>query len=127
MIGCFFWKKLAEKKVTERLPGSGADLSRFKISLSTDDGIVRFLSIARMLYGKGIGHYVEAARELKVKYGHNVEINLLGLLDVDYPSSVSKKDMQSWVDEGVVNYLGVSDEVEALLPKSVEPFSSPVF
>ncbi|KJG39025.1 glycosyl transferase family 1 [Photobacterium angustum] len=114
----FLENKLAEEKITDRLPGSGADLSRFNFSPSIDDGVVRFLLIARMLYDKGIGHYVEAARELRAKYGDNVEFNLLGFLDVDNPSAVSKKDMQGWVDEGVVNYLGVSDEVEKEISKA---------
>ncbi|WP_318439205.1 glycosyltransferase family 4 protein [Photobacterium leiognathi] len=114
----FLENKLAKENITDRLPGSGADLSRFKISPSIDDGVVRFLLIARMLYDKGIGHYVDAARELKVKYGNNVEFNLLGFLDVDNPSAVSKKDMQGWVDEGIVNYLGVSDEVEKEIAKA---------
>ncbi|WP_305843456.1 glycosyltransferase [Photobacterium leiognathi] len=63
----FLENKLAKEYITDRLPGSGADLSRFKISPSIDDGVVRFLLIARMLYDKGIGHYVDAARELKAK------------------------------------------------------------
>ncbi|GAK22976.1 lipid carrier : UDP-N-acetylgalactosaminyltransferase [Vibrio sp. JCM 19052] len=71
-----------------------------------------------MLYDKGIGHYVEAARDLKKKYGNNVEFNLLGFLDVDNPSSVSIGAMQGWVDEGIVTYLGVSDEVEKEIAKS---------
>ncbi|MFS1909684.1 glycosyltransferase family 4 protein [Vibrio sp. 10N.286.48.B7] len=103
---------LAPLEITDRVPGSGADLSRFIISPSKDDGAVRFLLIARMLYDKGIGHYVEAARELKGKYGDQVEFRLLGFLDVNNPSAVSKDDMQSWVDEGIVNYLGTSDSVE---------------
>ncbi|UIJ40617.1 glycosyltransferase family 4 protein [Vibrio kanaloae] len=103
---------LAPLEITDRVPGSGADLSRFSISPSQDDGTVRFLLIARMLYDKGIGHYVEAARELKAKYGDAVEFRLLGFLDVNNPSAVSKQDMQSWVDEGIVNYLGTSDSVE---------------
>lgn len=103
---------LAPLEITDRVPGSGADLSRFSISPSQDDGTVRFLLIARMLYDKGIGHYVEAARELKAKYGGAVEFRLLGFLDVNNPSAVSKQDMQSWVDEGIVNYLGTSDSVE---------------
>ncbi|WP_434527754.1 glycosyltransferase family 4 protein [Vibrio sp. K4] len=98
--------------ITDRLPGSGVDLTRFAVSPSQDDGIVRFLLIARMLYDKGIGHYIEAARELKAKYGCMVEFRLLGFLDVNNPSAVSKQDMQSWVDEGIVNYLGTSDSVE---------------
>ncbi|MEZ8367476.1 glycosyltransferase family 4 protein [Vibrio cyclitrophicus] len=104
--------KLAPLDITDRVPGSGADLSRFAVSPSKDDGTVRFLLIARMLYDKGIGHYVETARELRAKYGDAVEFRLLGFLDVNNPSAVSKQDMQSWVNEGIVNYLGTSDSVE---------------
>ena len=108
---------LAPLGITDRVPGSGADLSRFSVSPSQDDGTVRFLLIARMLYDKGIGHYVEAARELRAKYGDCVEFRLLGFLDVNNPSAISKQDMQSWVDEGIVNYLGTSDSVENEIAK----------
>ncbi|MZI96125.1 glycosyltransferase [Vibrio sp. CAIM 722] len=103
---------MASLDKTDRLPGSGADLSRFSLSPAKDDGVVRFLLIARMLFDKGIGHYVEAARELRERYGNKVEFRLLGFLDVDNPSAVSKKQMSDWVSEGIVSYLGVSDQVE---------------
>lgn len=105
--------QIAQNVKSDRLPGSGADLSRFIVSPASDDGVVRFLLIARMLFDKGIGQYVEAARALKSKYGSSVEFRLLGFLDVDNPSAVSKAQMNAWVDEGVVNYLGTSDNVEA--------------
>ncbi|OBT19338.1 glycosyl transferase family 1 [Vibrio cyclitrophicus] len=109
--------RLAPLDITDRVPGSGADLTRFSLSPSEDDGVVRFLLIARMLYDKGIGHYVEAARELKSKYDDKVEFSLLGFLDVNNPSAVSKAEMSAWVEEGVVNYLGTSDNVEAEIAK----------
>lgn len=114
----FLEHNLSNESITARLPGSGVDLSRFEVIPSQDDGVVRFLLIARMLYDKGIGHYVEAARVLKAKYGNNVEFNLLGFLAVENPSAVSEVEMQSWVDEGIVNYLGVSDEVEKEIAKA---------
>ena len=103
---------MASIEKTDRLPGSGADLSRFSLSPAKDDGVVRFLLIARMLFDKGIGHYVKAARELKKRYGNHVEFRLLGFLDVDNPSAVSRDQMSAWVDEGIVSYLGISDQVE---------------
>lgn len=109
--------RLAPLEITDRVPGSGVDLTRFSLSPSDDDGVVRFLLIARMLYDKGIGHYVEAARELKSKYGDKVEFYLLGFLDVSNPSAVSKVEMNAWVEEGIVNYLGTSDNVEAEIAK----------
>ncbi|MDO6635774.1 glycosyltransferase family 4 protein [Pseudoalteromonas carrageenovora] len=105
--------QIAQNVKSDRLPGSGADLSRFIVSPAPDDGVTRFLLIARMLFDKGIGQYVEAARALKSKYGNSVEFRLLGFLDVDNPSAVSKAQMNAWVEEGVVNYLGTSDNVEA--------------
>ncbi|PHR54412.1 MAG: glycosyl transferase family 1 [Robiginitomaculum sp.] len=113
----FLDKKITTTVETDRLPGSGVDLSRFVVSPSSDDGTVRFLLIARMLYDKGISQYVEAARVIKTKHGNNVELCLLGFLDVNNPSAVSKQDMQSWVDEGIVNYLGTSDNVEQEIAK----------
>ncbi|MGV3000631.1 glycosyltransferase family 4 protein [Vibrio sp. E150_018] len=113
----FLDHKLASPTVTDRLPGSGVDLTRFTLQPSEGDGVVRFLLIARMLYDKGIGHYVESARELKVKYGDKVEFQLLGFVGVNNPSAVTELEMQAWVDEGIVNYLGVSDSVEKDIAK----------
>jgi glycosyltransferase involved in cell wall biosynthesis len=113
----FLEKKISTTVETERLPGSGVDLTRFTLTPAPDDGKVRFLLIARMLYDKGIGQYVEAARALKEKFSDKVEFQLLGFLDVNNPSAVSKEDMQAWVDEGIVNYLGISDNVEQDIAK----------
>jgi len=113
----FLENKLAPAHFTDRLPGSGVDLTRFSSSPSNDDGIVRFLLVARMLYDKGIAQYVDAARILKSKYGNSIELNLLGFLDVDNPSSISNMQMDKWVAEGIVNYLGTSDSVEHEIAK----------
>ncbi len=102
----------AARDITDRLPGSGVDLNRFSVTPSKDDGVVRFLLIARMLYDKGVGHYVEAAREIVSIYGNRVEFRLLGFLDVNNPSAISPNQMKSWVDEGIITYLGTSDSVE---------------
>jgi len=110
--GIFLNSGYAKKEITDRLPGSGVDLTRFTVSPAPDDHVVRFLLIARMLYDKGIGHYVEAARILKQKYNQSVEFRLLGFLGVNNPSAVPESEMQSWVSEGIVTYLGVSDTVE---------------
>ncbi|WP_172561832.1 glycosyltransferase family 4 protein [Vibrio furnissii] len=108
----FLENGMASQSITDRLPGSGVDLSRFEVMQPKDDGKVRFLLIARMLYDKGVQHYVEAARILKKQYGDTVEFRLLGFLDVDNPSAVTKDEMDKWTSEGVVSYLGTSDQVE---------------
>nr|WP_319536031.1 glycosyltransferase family 4 protein [uncultured Vibrio sp.] len=113
----FLENRLAPPYLVDRLPGSGADLKRFQVSPASDDGTTRFLLIARMLYDKGIGHYIESARVLRAKYGDKVEFRLLGFLDVNNPSAIASSDMKKWVDEGIVNYLGTSDCVEEEIAK----------
>lgn len=113
----FKYLNIAPNVFSDRLPGSGADLTRFLVSPAPDDGVVRFLLIARMLFDKGLSQYVDAARALKQEYGNKVEFRLLGFLDVDNPSAVSQAKMSEWVNEGVVNYLGTSDNVEAEIAK----------
>jgi glycosyltransferase involved in cell wall biosynthesis len=67
-----------------------------------------------MIWEKGIGEYVDAARIIKAKYP-NVEFCLLGFLDVANPGAISHEQMNKWVEEGVINYLGVSDNVDEVI------------
>ena len=107
---------LVDAEVTELLPGSGIDLSRFiptRIPRVQDaNSNFRFLLIARMLRDKGVGEYVEAAKLLRQRWPL-AEFCLLGFLDVQNPTAISRAEMDAWVAEGVVNYLGVSDDVRA--------------
>ncbi len=101
---------LVDGALTDRLPGSGVDLKKFEPAYLPGRSQMRFLLIARMLWDKGVGEYVEAARLLKSR-GLNAEVCLLGFLDVQNPAAISKSQMDEWVAEGVVRYLGVSDNV----------------
>jgi glycosyltransferase involved in cell wall biosynthesis len=105
--------------MTDCLPGSGIDLQWFSsdLLLNNQPNIqlvpkknMQFLLIARMLWDKGVGEYVEAARILKGCYP-NIDFCLLGFLDVANPASITKTQMDEWVAEGVINYLGESDDI----------------
>ena len=105
---------LVRAEVTDLLPGSGIDLTKFGVEpLATTNsaaGKFRFLLIARMLLDKGVGEYVEAARLLRQRYPQ-LECCLLGFVDVQNPAAVSRAQMEAWVTQGFVKYLGVSDDV----------------
>ncbi|NOU25895.1 MAG: glycosyltransferase family 4 protein [Methylotenera sp.] len=96
-----------------RLPGSGIDLVKFPYTpmQSSKNQTFCFLLVARLLWDKGVGEYVEAARILRSTYP-DIKFQLLGFLDVKNPSAVSSEQMADWVKEGVVEYLGVSDDVK---------------
>ena len=110
----FTSKGIVNSKKCDVLPGSGVDTNRFKPEYKEESSKVRFLLIARMIWEKGIGEYVKAAREIK-KNHPNVEFCLLGFLDVENPGAITKKEMDEWVKEGVINYLGVSDNVDEVI------------
>lgn len=108
----FTCSNLVDIKKSDILPGSGVNTKKFKPQEKTKnlDKIV-FLLIARMLWDKGIAKYVESARILTKKYP-NVEFQLLGFLDVENKSAISKEQMDTWVNKGLINYLGTSDNVK---------------
>jgi glycosyltransferase involved in cell wall biosynthesis len=102
---------LVNRKITDRLPGSGVDLSRFEVApMPSAAAPIRFLLIARMLWEKGVGEYVEAARQLR-RLGLNAEFCLLGFLDVQNPAAINREQMAQWCAEGFVIYLGETDDV----------------
>lgn len=115
----FTMEELVKKSKCDILPGSGVDTNRFKpINRVRTDDTFRFLLIARMLWDKGVGEYVEAAKIFHSRSVVNVEFLLLGFLDTSNHSAITKEQMNKWVESGLVNYLGVSDNVEYEIAKA---------
>lgn len=112
----FISSGLVRESVTDLLPGSGIDLTRFAaVPLTPVEGTprkFRFLLIARMLFDKGVGEYVEAAKLICARWPQ-AECCLLGFVDVQNPAAISHAQMDDWVKQGYVTYLGVRDDVRA--------------
>ena len=115
-MGVFVSSALVQASKAERLPGSGVDLSRFVpaplVARAAEAPV--FLLVARMLWDKGVGEYVEAARRVRALHP-GACFQLLGFLDVDNPSAISRQQMDEWLAEGVVTYLGRTDDVRSFL------------
>ena len=104
---------LVRTEVTDLLPGSGVDLSKFSAlplrTMEHETRKFRFLLIARMLWDKGVGEYVQAAKQIHQRWPQ-AECCLLGFLDVMNPGAITKAEMDDLVAQGVI-YLGASDDV----------------
>ncbi len=102
-----------------RLPGSGIDLRTFQPvpMFPLDSRPFRFLLVARMLRDKGVVEYVDAARIVRRNFP-DVEFCLLGFVDVQNPTAISNGQMTAWVEEGVVSYLGATDDVKPYLAEA---------
>ena len=116
-LGLFKSQSIVAEKNAFLLPGSGVDLNKFKYSPLPASNKPRFLLIARLLWDKGVGEFAEAARLLK-KENISVEMCLLGFIDSQNSSSVPKSKIDEWVADGLINYLGVTDNVHEEIAKA---------
>jgi len=110
----FLREKIVSKSISEKLPGSGVDLKKFSFRDFPANQKIRFLLVARMLWDKGVGEYVEAAQTLRKK-GVDADFSLLGRLDSLSPNAISKDQIDNWVSNGAIHFLGESDCVENII------------
>jgi len=111
---------LCTKVQAQYVPGAGLDLNKFKPSnniVIKNNNKLTFILISRMLWDKGIGEFVEAARIIK-KLSKFTEFKLLGVIDEKNASGISEKQILKWVEEGVVEYLGETDDVRSYIESS---------
>ncbi|MCX7795441.1 MAG: glycosyltransferase family 4 protein [bacterium] len=76
-----------------------------------------FLLIARLLWDKGIGEFIESARRVKAKYP-STEFWLLGPIDKANPTAIPIEVIKGWEGEGIIKYLGVTDDVRPFICQS---------
>ncbi|MBD3680010.1 MAG: glycosyltransferase family 4 protein [Rhodobacteraceae bacterium] len=107
--------RLVSKDRVRLLPGSGVDLSRFAASpLPESNEGIRFLLVARLLWDKGVGVYADAAKKVRETFPQ-ARFQLLGPLDPDSKSGISGSRLDEWIGEGVVEYLGSTQDVVPFL------------
>ncbi|MEA3034964.1 MAG: hypothetical protein QOH04_723 [Sphingomonadales bacterium] len=94
------------------LPGSGIDIARFRpaAAIAAKGRPFAFLLIARLLRDKGVGEYVEAARRVR-REAPDTRFRLLGFLDADNRTAFSRAELDAWICEGLIDYLGHGDDV----------------
>jgi len=100
------------------LHGEGVNTTHFcPQSAPQADGKTRFLLVARMLWDKGVGEYVAAARLVR-KQHPNAVFQLLGACGLPNPSEISREQMAEWEQEGVVEYLGTTTDVRPCIAQA---------
>lgn len=96
--------------------GSGVDLKKFKPSnKEPEDMIVVFAS--RMLWDKGVGIFVEAARDL-IAQNVVARFVLVGEPDRGNPNTVSKEQLLGWSKIPGIEWWGFHDDMEQVLDQA---------
>lgn len=96
--------------------GSGVDLERFNATPEPNGRPVVLLA-SRMLWEKGVGQFVDAARALQGS-GSEARFVLVGVPDVENPSAVPETTLQAWHDEGVVEWWGRREDMPAVIQQA---------
>ncbi|WP_140112615.1 glycosyltransferase, partial [Vibrio parahaemolyticus] len=79
---------------------------------------IKVVSMAcRLLKEKGVYNFVEAARIVKKRFPET-EFRLIGDVDFGNPNSISKEEVESWVNEGVIVALGQRGDIPWLFSES---------
>lgn len=110
-------KRIVNANKTQLLPGEGINIQHFtrvRPYGNHDNTPIHFLFSGRLIWSKGVGEFVKAARIIKNKYPETV-FSILGYLHVNNRDAISADTIASWQQEGVINYLGSTNDVRPYL------------
>ena len=111
----FAASRLAPPQYIRLIRSSGVDVQRFQ-PVSRADAVrpLRVLLAARLLQEKGVREYAAAGALLR-RQGRDIELLLAGMPDPGNPHSVTREEVESWQQEGVLRWLGHVDDMPALM------------
>lgn len=104
----FITNKLISADRTSLIAGVGVDTHLFHPLPPPPEPVTVMLS-SRMLWDKGIGILVDAARELRKRC--QVRFVLVGQPDPGNPSSISEAQLNEWATEGIVEWWGWREDM----------------
>jgi glycosyltransferase involved in cell wall biosynthesis len=108
-----FVERAIVKPGQARVAPLGIDLDHFAPA-PLSDGPPTFLLIARLLRDKGVVEFMQAARSLRAELP-NAQFQLLGPIDEGNRTAIARAELDDWVRDGVVEYLGTTDDVRPFI------------
>lgn len=108
-LGLFVGRGLVAEEKTVLIRGSGVDTVHFT-PCPEPEGPPLVVLPGRMLWDKGVGEFVEAARLLRAE-GARARFALVGDRDEENPAAVSADRLSAWKEEGVVEWWGHLDDM----------------
>jgi glycosyltransferase involved in cell wall biosynthesis len=107
---------IVDTERTALIRGSGVDTEYFSV-LPEPAGTPVVLLAARMLYDKGVGEFVDAARLLKAR---NVKARfvLVGDRDPENPTAIPEDVLSTWRRDGVVEWWGHQSDMRSVFAQA---------
>lgn len=106
---------VAKLKANDKIliKGSGADLSVYNHITEINRPHIKIAMACRLLREKGVYQYIEAAKIVKAQFP-NTQFLLIGTPDLENPNTVKQSEIDKWVKEGVIDYLGHRNDIPAI-------------
>ncbi len=99
------------------LPGEGVDVTYFSSPaphLFREKKEGTFIFIGRLLIDKGIRHFLLAAKKIRYLYPA-VKFVVVGEIDLENSISLSREELESYLAEDIIEYIGHVDDVRPYL------------
>ena len=112
----FLKNKLVNNDNVAIIRGSGVNIEQFTFMNEVKDTPIVMLA-SRMLWDKGVGEFVDAAKILKDKK-INARFVLVGENDPENPASIPEGQLNEWHESGVIEYWGEQTKMHEVLPRA---------
>jgi glycosyltransferase involved in cell wall biosynthesis len=109
-------QRLVQPQELRVIRGSGVDTQVFHPN-ADPGGVPTFVLVARMLWDKGVGEFVDAARQLRQR---NVPARfiLVGEADPENPAAIAREQLRHWHSEGHVEWWGHRSNMPEVLARA---------
>lgn len=112
----FIDRGLARAEDVVLIRGSGVDPERFR-PVPEPPGPPLVLFASRLLWTKGVGEFVDAARRLRAR-GVDARFAIAGPLDPGNLANVQEAELRAWEEEGVVEWWGERDDMPDVMARA---------
>lgn len=99
----FLKYRLIQAAQSTIIEGVGVDVERYRPTPETE-GVPLVVMPSRLLWDKGVGDMVEAARKLHQRT--SARVALVGMPDPGNPTNIDETQLQKWISDGLVEYWG---------------------
>lgn len=104
-----YFEKLGIVKYSRLIRGAGVNTRQFGSSNEPNEIQVVLLA-ARMLWDKGVGEFVEAAKILQQQF-ISARFVLVGAPDKENPESINQSQLLEWQDAGIIEWWGQHEDM----------------
>ena len=96
------------------LDGEGVNITKFATAPMPISPPWVFLFCARLLYSKGLGEFVAAAKSIRATHP-DTRFHILGKLADNHPAGISQSVLDEWVAQGDVEFMGETSDVRPFI------------